>query len=80
MRIPMPQIGDSQDPYEVLEWCAHTGDLVEEGMVLCTVEVGKATVDVGAPTSGRLQTIFVKEGQEVMPGTVLCELSANLAF
>ena len=77
MSVFMEQIGDSQDPYVVLEWFCDAGDLVTEGQVLCAVEVGKANVDVVAPASGLLESIAVEADQECLPGDLLCTIRSQ---
>ena len=76
MRVLMEQIGDSQDPYIVLEWFCNEGDLVTQGQVLCAVEVGKANVDVVSPATGVVETIAVQAEQECLPGDLLCTIGS----
>jgi pyruvate/2-oxoglutarate dehydrogenase complex dihydrolipoamide acyltransferase (E2) component len=70
----MEQIGDSQDVYMMGTWNFSVGDSVDKGDVLCTVEVGKASVDIESPSSGRLRKIHIEEDQEFHAGALLCEL------
>jgi len=74
MDVYMEQIGDSQDAYTMETWYFNIGDSVDKGAVLCTVEVGKASVDVESPTGGRLRKIHIEVDQEFHAGALLCEL------
>ena len=48
----------------VSEWLKQTGDAVEKGEPICTIEGDKATVDIEAPASGILLEIAAQAGQE----------------
>jgi pyruvate/2-oxoglutarate dehydrogenase complex dihydrolipoamide acyltransferase (E2) component len=74
MNIFMEQIGDTQDAYTLFEWFYKEGDAVDQGTAICSVEVGKATIEVTAPRSGILQKIHIGENQELVAGTLLCSI------
>jgi len=75
MKVTMPQIGDFSEPYELVEWFCNEGDHVEVHAPLCSVEVGKATMDVESPQSGALSKMLVAVGQKISPGAELCEIA-----
>ncbi len=74
MKVYMDQIGDSMDEYELVEWLVNEGEVVQKGDVLCTVEVGKATVDLEASVSGTIRNIQVRSEEQLLPGALLCEI------
>jgi len=51
-----------------------TGDPVEEGTPILTLEAMKMENDVRAEAAGKVKTIFVKEGQVVNAGDPLAEI------
>ena len=51
-----------------------TGDPVEEGTPILTLEAMKMENDVRAEATGKVKTIFVKEGQVVNAGDPLAEI------
>jgi pyruvate/2-oxoglutarate dehydrogenase complex dihydrolipoamide acyltransferase (E2) component/uncharacterized OsmC-like protein len=57
----------------VQQWHRKTGDRLQQGEILVTIETDKATYDIEAPASGTLH-ILVPEGQEVRVGTVIGEI------
>lgn len=48
-----------------------TGDIVSEGQVICAIEALKVPNEVEAPAAGRIQAIFVSDGQPVEYGQPL---------
>ena len=77
MKVYMDQIGDSMDEYELVEWFYKEGDYVEAGSVLCSVEVGKANVDVTSSTAGIIRNIGVEEEEQFPAGSLLCEIEES---
>ena len=55
----------------VINWFVSEGGAVEEGDVLCEIQVEKVDVDIPAPTSGTLTEIVVPEDGEFGHGDVL---------
>ena len=68
--IAVPDIGDYQD-VPVIEVHVATGDVVAEEDPLVTLESDKATMDVPATASGKVQDVRVKVGDTVSEGTVI---------
>lgn len=49
-------------------WLVAEGDTVRAGQPLANVVLVKATLDIGAPTSGRIEKILVKAGETFAQG------------
>lgn len=50
------------------KWLVAEGDTVRAGQPLANVVLVKATLDIGAPTSGRIEKILVKAGETFAQG------------
>ena len=76
MRVP--DIGDFKD-VPVIEIMVKPGDTVKAEDALVTLESDKATMDVPAPLSGKVQEIRIKVGDKVSEGTVIMTLVTDSA-
>jgi biotin carboxyl carrier protein len=50
---------------------------VEKGQVLASVMLVKAAIDIEAPASGALHSIFVKDGESFAAGKVLANFQKS---
>ncbi|MFC6716134.1 lipoyl domain-containing protein [Natrialbaceae archaeon GCM10025810] len=55
----------------VANWFAREGSRVEEGDVLCEIQIEKVSVDVPAPATGTLAEILLAEDEEFERGDAL---------
>ena len=62
----VPDVGSNAA--EVIEVMAAVGDEVTEGDSICAVETDKASVEVPAPVSGKIEALFVKVGDQIGQG------------
>lgn len=74
--IRVPDIGDF-DQVPVIEILVSEGDAVEAEQSLITLESDKATMDVPAPSAGRLVELKVAEGDKVSEGDLIGVLEAG---
>jgi pyruvate dehydrogenase E2 component (dihydrolipoamide acetyltransferase) len=74
--IAVPDIGDYTD-VPVIEVHVAPGDVVAEEDPLVTLESDKATMDVPATASGKVQDVRVKVGDTVSEGTVVVTVSGD---
>ncbi len=74
INISVPDIGDF-DGVPVIEILVKVGDEVQAEDSLITLESDKATMDVPSPVAGTIQSISVKEGDEVKQGDAIAVLS-----
>jgi pyruvate dehydrogenase E2 component (dihydrolipoamide acetyltransferase) len=75
--IKLPELGENLEGGEVLDVKVKPGDVVTEGQTLLEVEAEKATVEVPAPTAGRITQLLVKKGDQVKVGQLLCLLEGT---
>ena len=68
--IAVPDIGDYTD-VPVIEVHVSPGDVIAEEDPLVTLESDKATMDVPATASGKVQDVRVKVGDTVSEGSVI---------
>jgi len=63
--IMVPTLGESVSEATVSTWFKKVGDTVEADEMLCELETDKVSVEVPAPTAGKLTEIFAEEGSTV---------------
>jgi len=68
--IRVPKLGMSAVEVTLEEWMFESGDAVEKGETIYTVETDKSTVEIEAPASGTIQTTGV-EGQAYKVGDLI---------
>jgi pyruvate dehydrogenase E2 component (dihydrolipoamide acetyltransferase) len=74
--ITVPDIGDYQD-VPVIEVHVSPGDVIAEEDPLVTLESDKATMDVPATASGKVEDVRVKVGDTVSEGSVVVVVSGD---
>ena len=74
--IIIPALGDF-DSIEVIEILVVNGDIVKKEDGLITLETDKASMDVPAPESGKIESITIKEGDFVKQGDKIGKLTVN---
>ena len=76
--IKVPDLGGA-DEVEVIEIIVSKGDSVEEEDPILTVESDKASVELPAPTAGKITNITVKVGDKVKEGDVVGTMDTDSA-
>jgi pyruvate dehydrogenase E2 component (dihydrolipoamide acetyltransferase) len=76
--IEVPDIGDVKDA-AVMEILVAPGDTIAFDDIVMVLETDKATLDVPAPTAGRVKAIVVAVGDRVDTGTPILLLEAEPA-
>lgn len=72
VRIEMPQLSSDGESATLATWLVAVGDVVELGDVIAELETDKATVELEAPTSGKIAELKIAAGTEgIEPGSVL---------
>src|SRR5262245_346754 len=72
----MPALGAAQETGRLVRWLKREGDLVRRGEPRLQIETETSVVEGGAPGTGVLSGVRVREGEEVPVGTVLAYLLA----
>ena len=76
--VRVPDIGDFKE-VPVIEILVKPGDTVKADDALVTLESDKATMDVPAPLSGKVQEMTIKVGDKVSEGTLILTLVTDSA-
>ncbi len=75
--VVAPQVGESIKEVRILSWKKNSGELVRSGEVLLEIETDKASVEVAAQYSGKLQ--ILKQAEEtVLVGSVLGNIDTSV--
>ena len=79
LKLPDVVWEGAQDGVEALldKWLVAEGVQVEKGQVLASVMLVKAAIDIEAPASGALHSIFVKDGESFAAGKVLANFQKS---
>ncbi|MDR3312541.1 MAG: lipoyl domain-containing protein [Spirochaetaceae bacterium] len=73
MQVLAPNLGQSGMQVRIETWHKKQGDQVAKGDPLFELSNEKLNEEITAPASGTLK-IYVQEGEEVEPGTVLADI------
>ena len=76
MEVKVPDIGDFKD-VPIIEIAVKPGDVVKMDDPLVTLESDKATMDVPAPSEGKVVQVLVKIGDKVSQGSSIVKLEAG---
>lgn len=71
--------GEYMESVVVVAWHKQPGETVAAGEIIVTVETAKAATDIEAPSSGVLEAIRAKVGEEVAVGSVLGSIADGSA-
>ncbi len=77
IRVEMPKMGESVSEGTVLEWHKQEGDRVAPDETLVEISTDKVDAEVPAPAGGTLVRIHAPEGETVVVGALLAEISAG---
>lgn len=72
--LKVPSVGESVTEVEVSAWQKREGELVRQDETVVVLETDKATTELPAPVSGRLQRILKPERSRVKVGEVLAQI------
>jgi pyruvate dehydrogenase E2 component (dihydrolipoamide acetyltransferase) len=76
MEVKVPDIGDFKD-VPIIEIAVKPGDVVKTDDPLVTLESDKATMEVPAPSEGKVVQVLVKIGDKVSEGSLIVKLEAG---
>ncbi|HBH23353.1 MAG TPA: dihydrolipoamide succinyltransferase [Cytophagales bacterium] len=76
LEIKVPSVGESITEVTVAQWVKQDGDYVEMDEVICELESDKATFELTAEASGKLQT-NAEEGDTLEVGAVICHIDTE---
>ncbi|MFH1406470.1 MAG: biotin/lipoyl-containing protein [Candidatus Omnitrophota bacterium] len=71
VKITLPELGEGINEATISYWHREEGDVVKEGEDLVEMATDKATFNLPAPCSGRLNEVYFHEGDVVKVGDAL---------
>ena len=71
VNILVPNLGNEVTEAEISEWMFDEGEQVTEGEALVVISTTKTSLEIEAPSEGRLAKINSREGELVEVGAVL---------
>ena len=75
--ITVPALGESVTEATIATWFKKPGETAAADEPLCELETDKVSVEVSAPTSGKLSEILQDEGATVQPGDNLATFDSS---
>lgn len=75
--VKVPNVGESIQEGMIASWAKSNGDMVKQDDVLCQLETDKATVDIIAENSGKIQ-LLVQAGKVVKVGEVIARIDETV--
>src|SRR5450432_2445479 len=75
----LPDLGEGLEDAELIEWCVHVGQRVEENDALAKMETAKALVEVPSPRGGTIAELHGKPGEAIKVGAPLVTYHAEPA-
>lgn len=67
----LPDLGEGLEEAELIEWCVHVGQRIEENQTLAKMETAKALVEVPSPRPGTIAVLHGKPGEAIKVGAPL---------
>lgn len=77
IELRLPQYGMGMSDAEIVERSCQAGDVVGEGDVLLIAEAAKSTVEISAPTGGRIVSVVVNVGDVPLVGDLLLVIDTD---
>ena len=77
VEIVVPALGESVAEATVAQWLKKIGDPVARDEAVVELETDKVTLEVNAPAAGTLSEILAAEGDSVVVGAILGQVSAD---
>jgi pyruvate/2-oxoglutarate dehydrogenase complex dihydrolipoamide acyltransferase (E2) component len=74
LEFRLPSLGEGITDADVLRVLVAVGDEVRADQTVLEIETDKATIDVPAPSAGRVAAIHVKQGDNIAVGALLLTL------
>lgn len=75
--VVVPQLGESVSEAVIAKWHKNKGDFVKIDELLLELETEKVTLEVNAPISGILDALLKNQGDSVLVGEIVAQISAS---
>lgn len=73
----LPTLGENIDGGDVVKVLVKAGDVIRPEQPILELETGKATVEVPAPSGGRIEAVHVKPGDKIAIGQLIFTLAGD---
>jgi 2-oxoglutarate dehydrogenase E2 component (dihydrolipoamide succinyltransferase) len=77
VEIKVPELGESISEIQIAEWLVKEGDTVTKDQSIVSVDSEKATVEIPAPTAGKLAKILKQNGATAKVGDVIAQIESS---
>lgn len=77
MEIVMPKMGESVNEGTIIKWHKKPGDVVKRDEIIFEISTDKVDTEIPSPVEGTLKDIIVQEGETVLVGTVVANISES---
>ncbi len=67
----LPELGENIESGDVLKVLVAVGDFIKADQPVLELETDKATIEVPAPTSGKVKALHIKDGQKLKVGGLI---------
>lgn len=74
VELKVPAVGESVTEVQIGEWLKKEGDFVRADEAIVMIETDKVTVELPAPTAGKISKVLVKSGATAKVGDVIGSL------
>ncbi len=71
IELKVPEVGESVSEVQIGDWSCQSGDLVERDQTIVAIDTDKVTLEITAPTRGRLVRIILEKGASARVGDVV---------
>src|SRR5688572_25762103 len=75
--LKVPPVGESITEVEIANWLKNEGEFIEKDQPLVVLETDKATVEIPAPSAGRVEKILKSKGATATVGEVIGKLDTS---
>jgi hypothetical protein len=73
--IRMPPLGADSAKAAIRQWHKISGDFVEEGEILLSIEMRNSIIGIASPKTGTVSILLCKVGRYVVEGQALCHIA-----
>ena len=79
LEFRLPELGENIDSGDLVKILVAVGDVVEKDQPVLELETDKATIEVPAPSRGRVTQLHVREGEKIKVGQLILTLEDGVA-
>src|SRR5579871_5730751 len=77
VELKVPTVGESITEVQIGDWLKGEGEFVEKDQPLVEIESDKATVELPAPSAGKISKVIKRKGERANVGEVIGHLDES---